>query len=545
MSKSVRDSIARLAKEWERLEPTHLRELFAANENRFSELSFQLEDLFIDFSYERVDAGVLARLIELAKVAEVAEARDAMYAGDKINSTEDRSVLHVALRGEEQDHYQSDGQDVMEDVLSVRERFLNFGEDVRSGTYANAQGDKFTDIINIGIGGSDLGPVMAVRALSNFADGGPKVHFVSNVDGAHLSDVIDGLNPKTTLILIASKTFTTIETLTNARAAKEWLLSVLDEEDANLNLAALSTNLDATAAFGIDESRVFGFWDWVGGRYSMCSAIGLSIAIAVGRKNFEAMLAGFRDMDQHFKNAPLSENLPVLMALVGIWRRNIMGCPTIALLPYDQRMEFFSSYVQQMDMESNGKRVSRDGQTVEQQTSPVIWGTPGTNAQHSYFQMIHQGTDPIPVDFIMPARATSDLADQHILLSANMMAQAHALAFGKTAQEVEGEMRDAGKNEAEIKSLVAHREFPGNRPSTVILYKEQSPYSLGRLIALYEHKVFVQGVIWGVNSFDQWGVELGKVLAKQIEPHLKDSSNAKSLSGKTSQLIDVWNMLRS
>ncbi|MEM7241565.1 MAG: glucose-6-phosphate isomerase [Pseudomonadota bacterium] len=527
-----------------RLEKTHLRDLFDSDPERFDRLSAQLDDLLIDFSCEKIDADALAHLFSLADATGVKDKRDVMFAGARINSTEDRAVMHVALRAEAGDGYTIDGETLFDQVEEVRARFLSFAEDVRNGRYVNADGAPFTDVINIGIGGSDLGPVMAVRALSDFADG-PNVHFVSNVDGAHLSDVTNGLNPKTTLILIASKTFTTIETITNATAAKAWLLDAMDEDAANQNLVALSTNLDGTAAFGIDVSRVFGFWDWVGGRYSMCSAIGLSIALAVGADDFKEMLRGFRDMDHHFRTAPMAENLPVLMALIGIWRRNIMGCPTIALLPYDQRMEFFSAYVQQMDMESNGKRVTLDGAKVAQATSPVIWGTPGTNAQHSYFQMIHQGTDPIPVDFIMPAIAPSPLKDQHDLLTANMLAQAQALAFGKTSAEVEAEMVAAGKSKAEIAALVPHRTFPGDRPSTTIIYRDQSPYSLGRLIALYEHKVFVQGAIWGVNSFDQWGVELGKVLAKEVQPLLAPAADRSGLRANTVGIIDALNRLKS
>ena len=525
--------------EWNRIKDQHLRDLFDTDPKRFQSLSFGLDDLLIDFSCEKIDDGVIQNLLALATEAGVEDARDAMFSGDGINTTEKRSVMHVALRAAEVDNLSIGDEPLYPMVDEVRARFLSFADAVRDHSYCNAAGAPFTDVINIGIGGSDLGPVMAVRALSDFAGDGPNVHFVSNVDGAHLSDMTKGLDPKTTLILIASKTFTTIETLTNAKAAKAWLQTALSEEDANHNLAALSTNLEGTAAFGIDASRVFGFWDWVGGRYSMCSSIGLSIALAVGSAHFSEMLRGFRDMDRHFKEAPLAENLPVLMALIGIWRRNIMGCPTVALLPYDQRMEFFSAYVQQMDMESNGKRVTKSGDAMDRGTSPVIWGTPGTNAQHSYFQMIHQGTDIIPVDFMMPARAPSTLADQHELLTANMLAQAQALAFGKFADEVTVEMKEAGKSVEEINALVPHRTFPGDRPSTTIIYKEQSPYALGRLIALYEHKVFVQGVIWGVNSFDQWGVELGKKLAKDVQPLLSKNADRSGLRANTRGVIDA------
>ncbi len=399
-------------------------------------------------------------------------------------------------------------------------------------------------MINIGIGGSDLGPVMATRAMSKFSGEGPNVYFVSNVDGAHLRDATRDLNPETTLFLIASKSFTTQETMINAQAAKVWVENSIGVEASKAHFAAVSTNLDATSAFGIAPERVFGFWDWVGGRYSLTSSIGLSLAIAIGSENFRAFLDGFRDMDQHFKNTPLERNLPVLLALVGIWRRNIMGCATVALIPYNQRLENFSSYLQQMDMESNGKRVTKDGAEVATKTGPVIWGDAGTNAQHSFFQLIHQGTDIVPIDFMITAQPTSYLVEQHDLLTANFLAQSHALAFGKTAQEVRDELLVAGDDPATVEALVPHRTFPGNRPSTSILYSSLTPYSLGRLIALYEHKVFVQGVIWNVNSFDQWGVELGKVMANQLAPMLDDGADLSGLNSSTRGLIENIHALK-
>ncbi|GLQ34977.1 glucose-6-phosphate isomerase [Amylibacter marinus] len=533
-----------LKSDWARLSDQHLRDLFDTG-TRDVGYTAALDDLTLDFSCERIDTLALENLIALARASGLEDAIAAMFNGDHLNTTEDRAVMHVGLRAIAEDALMVDGGAVADLVDPEKARFLEFADAVRSGQVSNAAGKKFTDVINIGIGGSDLGPVMAVRALSEFRGDGPNVHFVSNVDGAHLSDVITGLNPDTTLILVASKTFTTIETITNARAAKRWLQTNLSAKDADQNLAALSTNLKATADFGIPAARVFGFWDWVGGRYSMCSSIGLSIALSVGADNFNEMLRGFRAMDVHFKTAPLAQNLPVLLGLIGIWRRNIMACATVALLPYDQRLEFFPAYVQQMDMESNGKRVTKGGQDVPHGTAPVIWGTPGTNSQHSYFQMLHQGTDIIPVDFILSAQSNSDLTDQHALLTANCLAQSQALAFGKTSAEVRAELLAKGMEPAQVEDLVAHRTFPGNRPSTTILQRAATPYALGRLIALYEHKVFTQGVIWGVNSFDQWGVELGKVLALEVQPLLEDGADLSGLRASTRGAIERINSLKA
>ena len=538
MIKAVEHAWQKLKTDWERLEHLHLRDMFEDNTERFDSFSFSLDDLTIDFSKERIDSGALENLLNLARAVDLEPQRDAMFTGEHINSTEDRAVLHVALRGNKSDAYSVDGEPTHDLVASVLKDFLKFADDVRSGLITNAKGDAFTDVINIGIGGSDLGPVMATRALSRFAEGGPNVHFVSNVDGAHLRDITDGLSPDKTLFLIASKSFTTQETMINAQAAKEWVENSIGTAAAEVNFAAVSTNLEATKAFGIPPERVFGFWDWVGGRYSLASSIGLSLAIAIGSENFRDFLNGFRDMDQHFKTAPLEKNLPTLLALVGIWRRNIMGCATVALIPYNQRLENFSSYLQQMDMESNGKCIMKDGDPVETLTGPVIWGDSGTNAQHSFFQLIHQGTDIVPMDFMISAQSTSYLVDQHDLLTANFLAQSHALAFGKTSEEVRAEMLAAGRSETETDALVPHRTFPGNRPSTSIIYRSLTPYSLGRLIALYEHKVFVQGVIWNVNSFDQWGVELGKVMANEITPLLDEGADLSGLNSSTRGLIE-------
>lgn len=476
-----------------RLKATSLRALFEADEKRFERLSFRLDDLLIDFSKEKIDAGALRALLALAKARGVAARRDAMVRGEPINETEGRAVWHMALRGSV--------DDAPAEVNEVRERFLTFAEDVRAGRFAPAAGGRFTDVVNIGIGGSDLGPVMAVRALRPDHDG-PRMHFVSNVDGAHLTDVLAWLDPKTTMAVIASKTFTTQETMTNARSMREWLAASGVEHGAHL--AAVSTNLEGTAEFGVDERRVFGFWDWVGGRYSIWSAIGLPLAIAIGAEGFRSFLKGAAAMDRHFLTAPAERNLPLLLGLVGLFRRSCMGWPTVALIPYDQRLERFPAYVQQLDMESNGKRVTLAGEPVGRATGPVIWGEPGTNAQHSFFQLLHQGADVIPVEFIAAVEPREALGDHHALLLANCLAQGRALAFGRTEAEARAEMARAGQSAREIDRLAAHRTFPGDRPSTTILHRRLDAHSLGRLIALYEHKVFVQGAIWGIDSFDQW-----------------------------------------
>ncbi|MEO1471562.1 MAG: glucose-6-phosphate isomerase [Pseudomonadota bacterium] len=440
-----------------------------------------------------------------------------MAAGEAVNLTEGRAVLHMALRGTV-----APAVEGVDEVAPTLERFLAFAEAVRTGRAAGA-GGAYTDVVSIGIGGSDLGPAMAVRALTPDVDG-PRVHFVSNVDGAHLTDTLKGLDPARTLVIVASKTFTTLETMANARSAKAWLAGAVGEGQAGAQMAAVSTNLAGTADFGIDPGRVFGFRDWVGGRYSIWSAIGLPLAIAIGAEGFRAFLRGAAVMDRHFMEAPLEANLPVLYALAGVWRRNALGMGTVALIPYDQRLDRFAAYVQQLDMESNGKRIARDGAPVARATGPVIFGEPGTNAQHSFFQLMHQGTDIVPVDFLLAAEAREDLGQHHALLQANCLAQGAAFAFGKTEGEVRAEMAAAGVGPGEIDRLAAHRTFPGNRPSTTILYRRLDPFTLGRLIALFEHKVFVQGAIWGVNSYDQWGVELGKALAKGLIPALTEGA---------------------
>ncbi|MCB1638653.1 MAG: glucose-6-phosphate isomerase [Thiothrix sp.] len=507
-----------------RLQQTPLRELFAADSQRFTTLSVQQDDLLYDFSREQLDVPALQALLALARSAGVESQRDAMLAGAKINFTEGRAVLHTALRDGADANVQVDGEAVMPAVHAVRQRFLAFAEAVRSGTYAGVSGRPFTDVVNIGIGGSDLGPVMVTQALSPWHDG-PRIHFVSNVDGAHVIDTLAALDPQTTLVIVASKTFTTAETMQNFATALAWLKQALGEH-AGAHLAAVSTNLEATRSYRIDDERVFGFWDWVGGRYSVWSAIGLPVAMAIGAKAFEAFLAGAGTMDRHFRTAPLAQNLPVLMALVGIWRRNVLGYPTVALIPYDQHLARFPAYVQQLDMESSGKRITRSGAEVAHATGAVIWGEPGTNAQHSFFQLIHQGSDVIPVDFLVAANpsVSSDYGDvqgHHQALLANVLAQARALAFGRDEQAVREEMQQAGARADSIAQLAIHRSFPGNRPSSLLVYRTLNPETLGRLVALFEHKVFVQSVIWEVNAYDQWGVELGKQMAKQLEAAIR------------------------
>lgn len=534
-----------VSQHYDRLRDVTLKELFAQDPNRFSVLSRELDDLTVDFSKERLDAEALDALLSLCSAAGVEDRRAEMFAGAHINMTEDRAVMHTALRARAEDGLTVDGTKTSDVVDPVLEAFLSFADQVRAGDVQSANGSRFTDVVNIGIGGSDLGPVMVARALSPYQGQGPRVHFVSNVDGAHLRDVTSDLDPATTLVIVASKTFTTQETMANAGAARAWLSEAVGDDKAGQNLAALSTNLDATSQFGIPSERVFGFWDWVGGRYSVWSAIGLSVALSVGGAAFRAFLDGARAMDTHFQEAPANQNLPILLALVGVWRRNLMGCPTVALIPYDQRLERFPAYVQQLDMESNGKQTTLSGDAVVRATGPVIWGEPGTNAQHSFFQLIHQGTDVIPVDFIVGAKAGSDLDEQHTMLLANCLAQSEALAFGKSGDEVQAEMTAKGIDANEVERLVPHRTFPGNRPSTTILHKTLDAYTLGRLIALFEHKVFVQGAIWGINSYDQWGVELGKALAQELIPIVSGAQTADGKDSSTAGLVGRIAALRA
>ncbi len=533
---------AALRHEAARLGAIHLRDLFAADPDRFDRLSLRLDDLLVDISKEKLDAGALAALHALAHAAPIERTREAMVAGAPVNLTERRAALHMALRGGAGERVMVDGADVMPAVDETLARFLAFAEDVRAGSYAGVSGAPFTDVLHIGIGGSVLGPEMATRALAPWHDG-PRLHYVANVDGADLTDTISRLDPARTLVIVASKTFTTLETMTNARSARAWLEGALGR-DAGAHIAAVSTNLAATREFGIDESRVFGFWDWVGGRYSVWSAIGLPIAVAIGEAQFRAFLAGARAMDEHFRTAPVEENLPVRLALVSVWRRNAMGWPTVALIPYDERLARLPAYVQQLAMESNGKRVTLEGAPVATATAPVIWGEPGTNSQHSFFQLIHQGTDVVPVDFLLAAAPPDERGEHHAKLAANALAQSAALAFGRSEAEVRAEMAAAGTRPEEIDRLAPHRSFPGDRPSTTILYRRLDPFTLGRLIALFEHRTFAEGVLWNVNSFDQWGVELGKSLAGAFLPAVTGEGGAEDLDASTAGLLAHYRALR-
>lgn len=532
-----------------RLQDTTLRQLFDGNEQRFSECSVKLGNLLIDYSKEKLDNEALQSLFALARSAGVETYRERFFTGSKINTTENRAVLHMALRDGEGQSVTVDGEDIMPAVRSERDRFLGFAENIRTGEYQSIVNVRFTDVVSIGIGGSDLGPAMVTSALAPWHTG-PRVHFVSNVDGSHLYDTLEKLDARRTLVIISSKTFTTLETMTNAQSARDWLIEGLGDEQAGHHMAAVSTNLAATREFGIDDSRVFGFWDWVGGRYSVWSAIGLPVAIAIGAKHFRDFLSGAHEMDIHFRSADLEHNLPVVLALVGIWRRNMQNLSTVALIPYDQRLARFPAFIQQLDMESNGKQTRLDGQHVSTATGSVVWGEAGTNAQHSFFQLLHQGTDTIPVDFLVAARPAGceDSDDwrckHHDLLIANALAQANALAFGRSKEEVESELKKTGLPDDEIERLAPHRTFPGNRPSTMITYRCLDPATLGRLIALYEHKVFVQGIIWGINSYDQWGVELGKSLANSIAPSVSDPDLPHQFDLSTAGLLNHIHSLR-
>ena len=523
-----------------------MRTLFADEPGRFDAFSIRFEDILFDYSKQRVTSKTMQLLVQLAEACGVTAARERMFTGEKINFTEKRAVLHTALRAPASETVMVDGQNVMPDVHEVRGRMRELSERVRNGTWTGHTGQRIRDIVNIGIGGSDLGPVMVTEALRPYWQDGMNVHFVSNVDGTHLVETLKRLKPETTLFAVASKTFTTQETLTNARSAREWLVRQLGEDAVAAHFVALSTNGEAVKAFGIDLNNMLGFWDWVGGRYSLWSAIGLPIALVIGMDNFEEMLAGAHDIDQHFQQAPLDKNIPVLMALLGIWNSNFLGAESHAILPYDQYMHRFAAYFQQGDMESNGKGVDADGERIKgYQTGPVIWGEPGTNGQHAFYQLIHQGTRVVPADFLAPAKSQNALGDHHRILLANFFAQTEALMNGKTLQEAEEELRKAGQSEEDIKRLAPHKVFEGSRPTNSFLFEKLDPRTLGRLIALYEHKIFVQGIVWNINSYDQWGVELGKQLAKVILPELQNDGAVTSHDASTNGLIAHYKSLRS
>ena len=516
---------------------TDIRAAFAADPNRFSRFSTAFDDLLFDYSKCAVNDRVIDGLEALAKAAKVEEKRDAMFRGDIINITEERAVLHTALRNRSNRPVLVGGKDVMPDVNAVLEAMGKFADDVRSGALKGATGKKITDVVNIGIGGSDLGPVMATLALAPFHDG-PRLHFVSNVDGAHIADTLKLLDPETSLFIVASKTFTTIETMTNAATARAFIAGKLGEAAVGHHFAAVSTALDKVGAFGIDAARVFGFWDWVGGRYSIWSAIGLPLMIAIGKENFDRFLDGGHAMDEHFRSAPLRRNVPMLLGLIGFYHRNVLGYPSRAILPYDQRLTRFPAYLQQLDMESNGKGVTLDSQPVEFATGPVVWGEPGTNGQHAFYQLIHQGTDIIPAEFMIAANGhEKDLRHQHQLLMANCLAQSEALMKGRTLAEAKAQLTSKGMDEAKADKIAPHRVFTGNRPSLTIVYDQLDPFALGRLIALYEHRVFVEGALFNINSFDQWGVELGKELATGLLPVIEGKESAEGHDSSTAGLI--------
>ncbi|MGN7802435.1 MULTISPECIES: glucose-6-phosphate isomerase [Ensifer] len=514
-----------------------IKAAFSADPDRFSKYSVRFGDLLFDYSKCAVNDRVLDGLEALAKAAKVEEKREAMFRGDIINITEERAVLHTALRNRSNCPILVDGKDVMPDVNGVLAAMGAFADGIRSGALKGATGKKITDVVNIGIGGSDLGPVMATLALAPFHDG-PRLHFVSNIDGAHIADTLKLIDPETSLFIIASKTFTTIETMTNAATARAFIAGKLGEAAVGHHFAAVSTALDKVAAFGIDQARVFGFWDWVGGRYSIWSAIGLPLMIAVGKENFGRFLDGGHAIDEHFRTAPIRKNIPVLLGLLGFYHRNVLGYPSRAILPYDQRLSRFPAYLQQLDMESNGKAVTLDSKPVEYSTGPVVWGEPGTNGQHAFYQLIHQGTDVIPAEFMIAANGhEKNLRHQHELLIANCLAQSEALMKGRTLAEAKAQLTAKGMADAKADRIAPHRVFTGNRPSLTIVYDQLDPFALGRLIALYEHRVFVEGALFNINSFDQWGVELGKELATGLLPVVEGKESAASHDSSTAGLV--------
>ncbi len=524
-----------------KIEDIHMQDLFADDPNRFKKFSLRFKDILLDFSKNRITDETLAMLQKLAEEADLKGWTEKMFTGQKINITENRAVLHIALRNRSNAPIIVDGKDVMEDVNRVLKHMEEFSEAVRSGSWKGYTGKSITDVVNIGIGGSDLGPVMVTEALKPYAQKGLNVHYVSNVDGTLIVETLKGLNPETTLFIIASKTFTTQETLTNANSAKDWFLKAAKEESyIAKHFVALSTNADEISRFGIDTKNMFEFWDWVGGRYSLWSAIGLSIAIYIGFKNFTELLEGGHEMDEHFRTTPIEKNLPVTIALIGIWYNNFFGSQTHAILPYDQYMHRFSAYFQQGDMESNGKGVNRLSKKVDLSTGPILWGEPGTNGQHAFYQLIHQGTKIIPCDFLAPMKTQNPIGEHHLILLANFFAQPEALMRGKTAEQVKEELKDSHLSPDQIEKLVPHKCFTGNRPTNSILFEKVCPRTLGSIIVLYEHKIFTQGVIWNINSFDQWGVELGKQLAKAILPELKQSGEVNSHDTSTNGLINYF-----
>ncbi|MEY3678767.1 MAG: glucose-6-phosphate isomerase [Bacteroidota bacterium] len=534
-----------LSQHYQQVKNLHLRDLFKNDPNRFDEFSIRFEEILLDYSKNLITAKTRALLLSLAEECGLKAAIEAMFSGQVINETENRAVLHTALRNPNTSGIQVNGQEILPDVHRVLQQMEKFSDAVSSGSWKGYTGKAIKHIVNIGIGGSDLGPVMVTEALKAYQHPHIQLHFVSNVDGTHIAEILKKVDPETTLFMIASKTFTTQETMANAFTAREWFLNS-DARDADVakHFVAISTNEKGVKDFGIDTQNMFAFWDWVGGRYSLWSAIGLSIACAIGFKNFRELLDGAHAMDQHFRTANFDENMPVILALLGIWYNNFFGAESQAILPYDQYLHRFAAYFQQGDMESNGKHVDRNGDAISYQTGPIIWGEPGTNGQHAFYQLIHQGTKLIPCDFIAPAQSHNPIGKHHQLLLSNFFAQTEALMNGKTREEVVAELKAAGKSEDEIEKLTPFKIFSGNRPSNSILAKKITPRVLGSLIAMYEHKIFVQGVIWNVFSFDQWGVELGKQLANQILPELQDNGQVSSHDASTNGLINQYKAWR-
>lgn len=542
---AIKTQISALKQHRDRLAKISMREQFANDAGRAERYTAQCDGLILDYSKNRIDDECLNELLELVQSAGVIQARDAMFAGKKINFTENRAVQHTALRADSSTPVFADGKDITTEIKQSKICLSSFASQIRNGSY-QVSGGAVTDVVNIGIGGSDLGPVMCASALSPYHDG-PNIHFVSNVDGADFHDTTENLDPTTTLFIIASKSFTTQETMANAELARQWLSAAIQDQDIGKHFVALSTNLEATRNFGIPEERTFGFWDWVGGRYSIWSAIGLSLMIAIGPKEFNNFTLGGRSADQHFRQEKFENNIPVLMALVGIWHRNVWNFPSHAILPYDNRLSRFPAYLQQLDMESNGKHICSDGSDSEFETGPIIWGEPGTNGQHAFYQLLHQGTDIVPCDFLVAANSHEEDQAHQKFLVANCLAQSQAMMRGRSLNEAMQNLQDTGRTKKEIEKLAPHKTFVGNRPSNTIMYPKLTPFVLGQLIAFYEHKVFVQGVIWGINSFDQWGVELGKQLATQIIPLLDEKSLASVpdiLDGSTRSLIEKFHQLQ-
>ncbi len=535
----------RLTAHHEVLRGVHMKTLFAQDPRRFERFSARFEEILVDFSKNRITADTLMLLFDLAAQCSLKEAIECMFTGKRINETEDREVLHVALRNRSGAPVVAAGEDIMPAVEAELSRMKAFSEQVRSGAWKGFTGKPIRDIVNIGIGGSDLGPVMVTECLRSYARPGLSVHFVSNVDGTHLAETLKPLDPETTLFMIASKTFTTQETMTNAFSARTWFLErARDSVHVARHFVAISTNTAKVKEFGIHPENMFVFWDWVGGRYSLWSAIGLSIACAVGFDRFEELLKGAHAMDRHFRETPFERNIPVILALIGVWYTNFFGAETEAILPYDQYMHRFPAYFQQGNMESNGKSVDRSGRRVGYATGPVIWGEPGTNGQHAFYQLIHQGTRLVPADFLAPAVSHNPIGSHHPILLSNFFAQTEALMNGKTAEEAAAELRRGGRSEEEVRRLAPHKVFEGNRPTNSILFRKLTPRTLGSLIAIYEHKIFVQGVIWNIFSFDQWGVELGKQLAGKILPELGDDRSVATHDSSTNGLINAYKKMR-